>query len=152
MQQPAAPSAIRNFQSKPLNHHSSDYTTESGIRISTPIYIDLTNVQRKELLNAIRTRCSEQVEVETGGKTLSGNRTVSYSAAQPAIEAFIGMTLEVLRSVIFARGGIEGGLLFRLQSAAGIQMVSEKELAAAIKSKLDTAKAYMKEHAYEPAV
>ena len=65
---PAAPAAHRQWSTiQPLNHHSRDLHLETGVRVSTPVYVDLTTSQRKDLLNAIRTAAAAQVEVYNGG-------------------------------------------------------------------------------------
>ena len=147
MQQPVAPSVRRNFKSEPLNHHTKDTTTESGVRVSVPIYIDLTTTQRKSLLNDIREKCADQAEV-TSNASVSGIRTVAYSSAQPEIESFIGMSMEVLRTFLFQRGGLDVALLLRLQSVAGKDYVTVKEIETAVKAKQALVKKYVEEYAY----
>ena len=148
MTTPSAPPTHRQWNTNlPLNHHSRDFTTEAGVRVSNPIYVDLTTTQRKDLLNAIRTRCFEPVE-ETQTGTVSGIRTVSSASQQPAIEGYLGLSLDVLRTVIFARGGLEIGLLIRLQSVAQMEVISQKELLAGLKSKMDIVKSYIAENQY----
>jgi hypothetical protein len=147
--QPSAPVNHRQWnQTKPLNHHTRDFTTESGVRVSNPVYVDLTTTQRKDLLNLIRTRCYETIDV-TQQETQSGIRTVSSANRQGEIEGYLGMSLDVLRTVIFARGGLEVSLLLRLQSVAGFEVITTKELMAGLKAKQDLIKAYVTENKFD---
>jgi hypothetical protein len=45
------------------------------------------------------------------------------------------MSLDVLRSVLFARGGIAADLFFKLQAIAGEEYVTDKDLTAAFKQR-----------------
>ena len=151
MQQPSAPATVRNFQTKPLNHHSQDSYTKDGVRISTPVYIDLTQVQRKSLLNAVRSKCNEPAPVRTP-VTASGISVQSSASQQAEIESFLGVSVDVLRQVLFTRGGIDIALLLRLQAVSGLEVVSVKEIAAALKSKTELIKGYAADHVYPPVV
>ena len=61
------------------------------------------------------------------------------------------MSLDVLRGVIFGRGGLSIDLFLRLQEASGVEVVTEKELLSAMKSKTDHIKAYIKNHKFDGA-
>ena len=152
MSAPAAPAAHRQWNTaQPLNHHSRDLHLESGVRISTPVYIDLSTSQRKDLLNAIRMKSTEQLEVSQP-KSISGIAVSSYQAQQPQIEAYLGMTLDVLRTVIFQRGGIGIDLLLRMQSVAGIEYITQKDITKAFKARHDAIKAYSEEQTYAGSI
>ena len=112
------------------------------------MYVDLTTTQRKDLLNLIRTRCYETVDV-TQQETQSGIRTVSSANRQGEIEGYLGMSLDVLRTVIFARGGLEISLLLRLQSVANWEVITTKELMAGLKAKQDLIKTYITENKFD---
>ena len=145
----AAPQIHRPFNNaKPLNSASLDYTNSQGIRVSLPVYIDLSITQRKDLLNGVRAVANESSEVATPN-TQSGISVASYSSKQGAVEAFIGMSLDVLRTVLFARGGLQLDLVLRLQQVAGIELVNEKDITAACKQRLDTVKSYIKQNVFE---
>ena len=148
MTTPAAPPVVRNWNEvKPLNHYSHDHILENGVRCSTPLYIDLTPTQRKELFNILRETCKQQ-----GGNSVSpttGLEVVSYATKQPEVEAFLGMTLDVLRGVIFQRGGLQIDLVLRIQAVTGLVLITEKDIAAAFKKKTDAVKSYIKEFQFD---
>lgn len=143
-----APGTHRQWQRVPaINSASNDYTTKNGVRISLPCYIDITIQQRKEILNACRDQCQATV-VTSEPESMSGIRVVTTSSAQSDMESYIGMSLDVLRGVIFARGGIEAGLLLRLQEVTGVELVSDKDFTAAFKARQDVIKNYTSDYPY----
>jgi len=132
----AYPSTVRKWNNdKPLNATFNDFHTEQGVRISQPIYIDLPTSTRKELLNGVRSISNEPAEVEQTVNTVSDIRTISSSTRQPEVESFLGMSLDILRGVLFQRGGLSADLVFRLQQVTGIEVVNEKDVKAAFKQR-----------------
>lgn len=142
-----APDTVRQWQNCPaINAAGNDYVTEQSVRLSLPCYVDLTTTQRKELLNAVRTIAS--------GKTTSAPSSISGLTVETAtnhesdIESYIGMSLEVLRSVVFQRGGLEVSLVLRLQEATGIEYVSAADFTAAFKNRQALIKGYCKQYPF----
>ncbi|MDB4616753.1 hypothetical protein OAE23_01475 [Synechococcus sp. AH-551-E11] len=140
--------SVRNFvKTPPINSAGVDPVTTNGVRISMPIYIDVPNSQRKELLNAVR-------EVISGGystrstQTQSGLQVESASSSESDVESYLGLSLDNLRSVLFSRGGLPLDLLLKIQSVAGIEVMSEKELLAAFKSRQKYVQEWMKNNPF----
>ena len=145
----AAPKVHRPFnKATPLNSASLDHTNSDGCRLSFPTYIDVPTAKRKELLNNIREVANQSTEVATPN-TQSGLTVASFSSRQGEVEAFIGMSLDMLRTVLFSRGGLQLDLIIKLQSVAGMQVVTEKDITTALKKRLDTIKSYMKGQVFE---
>ena len=144
-----APDTFRQWKRiQPINSAANDYTNKDGVRISLPCYIDITQQQRKELLNACRDACSSQV-ITSEPASMSGITAETTSNRQSDLESYIGISLDVLRGVIFQHGGIEAGLLLRLQEATGVELVSEKDFNAAFKARLDVVKKYTSNFPYQ---
>lgn len=144
-----APDTFRQWQRiPPLNSATNDHNTDSGVRISLPCYIDITMQQRKDLLNACREKAQSQV-ISSTPASMTGIRVETTSNTQSEMESYIGMSLDVLRGVIFSRGGIEVGLLLRLQEVTGIQLVTDKDFTAAFKARQGLIKAYTKDYPYQ---
>ena len=138
------PSAVRKWEkTKPLNHYTCDHHTESGVRISLPMYLDVPNTDRKTLLNAVRDVCS--TSFTTKPANTRGITVVESQTMQPQVEAFLGMTIDVLRSVLFTRGGLSADLLFKLQAITGIELVTVKDLTAAFKARQAMVKTFVEE-------
>ena len=132
----AYPTTVRKWNTtKPLNGTANDHFTEQGARLSQPIYIDVPNSIRKELLNRVRTIASEPLEVEETTRTVSDIRTISSSTRQSEVESYLGMNLDVLRTVLFSRGGLAADLVFRMQAITGYEVVTAKDIRAAFKSR-----------------
>lgn len=145
-----APDTHRQWQRiPPINSAANDYTTKNGVRISLPCYVDLNQNQRKELLSAIRSLMQANPVTSTP-PSMTGIRVETASNTQSDIESYIGMSVDVLRSsVLFQRGGIEVGLLLRLQEATGIEFVSDKDFTAAFKARHDAVKKYTSDYPYQ---
>lgn len=143
----AYPTTVRRWDKNrtPLNAAANDYYNEQGIRFSQPVYIDLPNTVRKELLNAVRTEATRPIEVEETTRTMSGIRTVSSSTRQGDIEEFLGMNLDVLRTVLFGRGGLQADLVFRLQQVTGLEVITAKDIKAAFKQRQTQLLAFLTE-------
>ena len=119
----------------PINNYTNDYITDSGTRICTPLYLDLTTTQRKELLNAVRTKAAEMETVTP--RTKSGIAVATSVGNLSKIEAYLGVSLEILRSgVLFQRGGLAADLVLKLQEVGGIEVVSIKEIEAAYRARV----------------
>ena len=143
----AAPPVRRQWQHNPsINSASNDFTNDEKVRISLPCYIDLTTLQRKELLNACREIGSRTVTESPA--TASGISVSTAVSAMPEVESYIGMTLDVLRGMIFQRGGLEVSLVLRLQEVTGLEFVKAKDFTAAFKARQDIIKSYTKEHPF----
>ncbi|MDC0325917.1 hypothetical protein OAL60_00595, partial [bacterium] len=124
-------STVRPFvKSTPINSAANDPITSTGVRISMPLYIDLNNAQRKDLLNGVRVVISSGYSSRST-QTQSGLQVESASSSESEVESFLGLSIDNLRSVLFSRGGIPADLLFKLQAVAGLEFVSEKDLTAA---------------------
>jgi hypothetical protein len=130
-----------------LNHYTNDYTTQEGVRISLPLYIDLTTAQRKLLLNAVREVANATTEVNV--HSLSGITVAHTNGGLSKVESYLGASLDVLRSgVLFQRGGIAADLLIRLQLATGVEIVSAKEIEAALKARISQVKAFVADNQF----
>lgn len=131
----AAPAVHREYlKTVPINSSSRDYTTEDGVRISFPTYVDANLNQRKELLNGVRQACYQPASAEAS-RSVSGITVESSSTRQAEVEAFIGMSVDVLRTVLFQRGGLSADLFFKLQAVSGIEFVTDKDITAAFKAR-----------------
>ena len=143
----SAPPVRRKWERNPnINAAVNDHVNDKQVRISLPCYIDLTTAQRKEILNAVRTVSSEMST--SSPNSMSGLKVETAVSAGPDVESYIGMTLDVLRGVIFQRGGLEVSLVLRLQEVTGLEFVSAKDFTAAFKSRQDLIKSYTKEHPF----
>ena len=144
----SAPSTVRQWNRvPPINSAANDYLNPEGIRISSPVYIDLSTSQRKELLNGVREAVQAQPNL-TQPDSVSGIRVETASSATSDVETYLGVSLDVLRTVLFQRGGIECGLLLRLQEVTNITFVSDKDFASAFKSKQALIKSYITNNPY----
>jgi hypothetical protein len=125
-----------------LNHYTNDPVTPSGVRISCPLYIDLTTAQRKHLLNAVRD--AAHATTDTPVHSQSGIVVSSTTGGLNKIESYLGVSIDILRSsTLFQRGGINADLLLRLQLATGVEIVSVKEIETALKSRIAQVKAFV---------
>ena len=143
--QPKAPDTHRQYsKTKSLNDHSYDYNTTNGIRFCQPLYIDPTMTQRKEIYNAVRT-LAETTTDATQSPTASGLRVESSATSLPAIEGFLGCSLDLLRSQIFVRGGMQLALWLKLQKLTGLEYFTEKDVTASFRARAGHVKEFMKE-------
>jgi hypothetical protein len=129
-----------------LNSASNDYTSDSGVRVCVPVYIDIPVNERKALLNLVRHKAMQMNVSEV--KSKSGISVATSANQLSNIEAYLGCSLEVLRSLIFSRGGLACDLVLKLQSLTGYEVLSLKELDLALKHRLGTIKDYAKVNAY----
>ena len=146
----SAPSTIRNYQKiPPINQYQNDYFAESGTRVCLPCYIDPPVALRKDILNKIRSIANEVIEDASQPSTMSGLTVASYATRLPAIEAYLGMSLENLRNALFQRGGLDVTLCLKLQSITGVEIVSDKDFTAAFKEKQALVKAFSKTYPFD---
>jgi hypothetical protein len=104
--------------------------------------------KRKLLYNALRTKVELEAFTHTP-PTRSGIQTVTANSnSQSTIEAYIGVSLSVLRGVLFARGGVALDLILRIQEAAGIDVISTKELGAALDNRKKQVVNYIKDNPF----
>lgn len=147
---PAYPPTVRKWEKvQSLNGTHTDWWNDHGARLSMPMYVDLPNTLRKEILNGIRDACHSLNPTKPPAKTVSGITVASSSNNQPEIEAYLGMSLDVLRSVLFSRGGLTLDLVLRLQEVSGMEFVTEKDLVAAFKERTKQVKTYIAENKYD---
>ena len=133
----------------PANSSTNDQYTATGVRVSLPMYLDLPQQLRKEILNGIRNAIHTEAPVKTPG-SISGIRTQEAGTTQHAIEAYLGMSIDVLRNVLFTRGGQPIDMILRLQSVSGVEVITEKELKAVIKQREKFCVDYLKNETYKP--
>ena len=114
---------------KAINSASQDHTTEGGSRLSIPVYLDPPMATRKQMLNGIRERITQSQLTSNTPKTMSGLSTDTV-VGQTQVEAYLGMTMDVLRAVIFQRGGLPLDMFLRLQAVSGVEVITEKDIKA----------------------
>lgn len=132
----------------PINSAKQDFHTANGVRISLPAYVDLPVQTRKSLLNAVRT-AMEREDIQSTPKTQSGISVTSVNSSHVSgIERYLGMSLAVLRSVLFARGGLALDLVLRLQNVGGIEVVSTAELIEAFDNRKEFVTTYTSTYPY----
>ena len=130
-----------------INSSANDYFTSSGVRISIPLYIDLTGAQRKELLNAAREVASRTTTSSV--KSQSGISVETTTGGLTALEAFIGCSFDILRQSLFSRGGVSADLVLRLQAVTGVECVSQKDIETAFKNKAGFVKSFMSSEKFD---
>ena len=132
----SAPSTFRTYAAIPtLNNSQNDFVSASGIRVSCPLYVDLPNNIRKQLLNGVRAKAAELIMDDTQPQSISGITVSNSASLQPVIESYLGMGLDNLRNALFQRGGLEASLILKLEQVTGIEVLSPKDWAAAFKVK-----------------
>ena len=143
-----APTTARKFhKTEPINASNNDLMTSEGVRISTPIYVDLPMNIRKELFNGIRTACTQSYD-RPASSSVSGITVEEPSQKHGDIEGFLGMNLDCLRSVIFSRGGLPVDLVLRLQAVSGLTFVTAKDFNDALKKRTTIIKNYITENTF----
>ena len=131
---------------KPLNSAAADYFNSDGARVSIPVYLDLPNQKRKELLNAVRSTVENQTLTSYQPATASGLTVQSHSEYNPSVEKYIGMDLSVLRSVLFQRGGLAADLVLRIQAVTGVTVITDADLKKAFTERQKQVLNYIKEN------
>ncbi len=106
--------------------------TPTGLSISTPIYINLTTEQGKQLLNALRNVVAKQrIEMGYDNSPKSvGQLSVETKTTPPLTpaEEELGMTEESLRYALFARQGTPERLVLKLCSITGVYFTTRQEI------------------------
>jgi hypothetical protein len=120
------------LKSEPLNSSKLSYTNSEGVRLSLPLYLDPTTSQRKTLFNAVREAALTSKAVPQQTRTVSGLVVENASTGTASVEQYLGMTLDVLRTMIFARGGLPLDLILRLQAVAGIEYITMAQIKTAL--------------------
>ena len=64
------------------------------------------------------------------------------------VESYLGMSLDVLRTALFSRGGLNIDLALKLQSVTGIELVSLKDIKSALTAKGKFIENWLKEYSY----
>ena len=148
-QTPAYKTTVRQFQQTPvLNAAANDFVNSNGVRVSTPLYIDLTIQQRKELLNHVRN--AQRVTAQVKASDSHTGLTVETSSSNTSnVESYLGMNLDVLRAALFSRGGVPIDLCLKLQSVTGIEFLSAKDISTAFKAKEKQVKDWITNYSYE---
>lgn len=128
-----------------LNNHLNDYVSPVGVRICAPLYVDLTQAQRKELLNAVRTafEANNQTRTPPSQSGISVTTNVTNGA-----QNYLGCDLNVFRGVIFQRGGIPADLILRAQHMSGYEVVTPADIDKALKHKVKAVKEYITNNPY----
>ena len=114
---------------------------ENGCAISTPFYINPTQDQTKQLLNAfrnVRQRQLDQMGFESNTTTPGG--LVIETAKNPPltpIEEELGMNEESLRYALFTRQGIPERLVLKLQRLTGVYTVTREQIEETFRMWLD---------------
>jgi hypothetical protein len=129
-----------------INSSANDHVTNEGVRISCPLYIDLTTIQRKALLNAAR-ELAESTTTTTP-TTQSGISVATTNGGLTKLEHYLGCSFDILRGSLFQRGGVPIDLVLRLQLATGVEVVSLKEIEAGIKNKIAVVKSFVEDNQY----
>ena len=126
-----------------INAAVNDYISPDGVRVSLAAYADVPVVTRKLALSAIRDLINSSVE--STPTTQSGISVVTNAGNLSKVERQLGCTFDILRQTLFQRGGLPLELVLKLQVLTGIEMLSMKELDAAVKAKTNLIKEYVKQ-------
>ncbi|AII49533.1 hypothetical protein KR52_10315 [Synechococcus sp. KORDI-52] len=86
------------------------------------------------MLNNILSLASEAVIREVESAT--GIKVSGLTNAEAAVEGFLGVTVDVLRNVLFQRGGLPTDVVLKIQEITVVTDVTDKDLVAATKAKL----------------
>ena len=116
-----------------INNYLNDYTTNDGVRVSLPIYVDVPMSKRKELLNGIRTAQADETTTATPS-SVSG-LTVETVNTRSSVNDFLGMNADVLRGVLFQRGGLALDLVLKLQDIAKLDVLTEADIKKAFSAR-----------------
>lgn len=104
---------------------------ESGVSISSPIYVQLTPGQNKAILNEVREIKRQQLmEMGFNQPRTVGEMSVQTTQTPPLspIEEELGLTEDNLRYALFNRHGINERLFLQLQRLTGIQLVDRSQI------------------------
>lgn len=126
---------------EPMNSATQDFHTDDGVRISQPLYLDLPNHKRKELLNALRETINNFRTSTSTPSTMSGISVSTYTSS--SVEQYLGMNMDVLRGVLFQRGGLAADLILRIQAVTGVTIVTDAQLKKAFDERKKSVLAYV---------
>lgn len=126
---------------EPINSAAADFFNEDGVRFSLPFYLDLPTQKRKDLLNGVREKIQSVRTSSSTPNSMSGISVDTFTTN--SVEQYIGMSLDVLRSVLFQRGGVPADLVLRLQAVSGVTVVTDAELKKAFDNRKKTVLAYL---------
>ena len=124
---------------EPLNSAACDYHSEDGVRFSLPFYLDLSQQQRKQLFNAVRTTIAATTKSTSVPKSRSGISVETFSHGEYSLEQYIGLSIDLIRTLIHSRGGIPADMIVRIQAVTGEVIVTDAQL----KKAFDTRKKYV---------
>ena len=124
---------------EPLNSAACDYHSEDGVRFSLPFYLDLSQQQRKQLFNAVRTTIAATTKSTSVPKSRSGISVETFSHGEYSLEQYIGLSIDVIRTLIHSRGGIPADMIVRIQAVTGEVIFTDAQL----KKVFDTRKKYV---------
>jgi hypothetical protein len=133
---------------KTLNSATLDHNTEEGIRISLPIYVDIPMGVRKTLYNSVREEATRAATVLSSPKTVSGIQVTTYQVQENSVSQYLGASLDVLRTLIFQRGGLQLDLVLRLQEVAGYEVLTKEALAKAFDERKEACISYADHNPY----
>ena len=133
----------------PINSSQKDYFTEGGSRLSLPIYLDPPMSIRKQVLNAVRERVQESRVQAYKPKTMGGISVTTSDHTDFTIGNYLGMNVDVLRAVLFQRGGLPIDVLIRLQHISGIELLTDKDIKAAFDTRKKATIACLANNPYE---
>lgn len=131
-----------------INSATLDTHTQDGVRISIPCYVDVPMHLRKQLLNGARSAAETQQSKNSAPPTRSGISVTTMATTEQSVESYLGVTFDVLRTVLFQRGGLPVDLILRLQAVAGMEVISTKELAKAFDDRKKLCVGYVSENPY----
>ena len=131
------------------NSHLNDYYTEDGTRVCLPIYIDVPMSKRKDLLNGIRD--AQNAETTSSKPSSVSGLTVETKNPRSNVHDFLGMQPDVLRGVLFQRGGLALDLILRLQEVAGMEVLTEADVKKAFSNRQKGILSLIKETKFVPA-
>jgi len=116
----------------------SSTVLESGVRLSTPIYVTLTAPEAKLLLNAFRTYINaDPTPVASRGGNISTVTAIKTSRQLKAEQA-LGMSLEVLRQqLLSSRSSLNLEQALTLQELTGVALFNRKDVEKTYKAYLD---------------
>ena len=126
---------------EPINSAAQDYHNEDGVRFSLPFYLDLPTQKRKDLLNALRDAINNSRKSSATPPSASGITVDTYTSN--SVEQYIGMSMDILRGVLFQRGGLPADLIFRIQAVTGLTIVTDAQLKKAFDERKKTVLAYV---------
>lgn len=120
---------------------SPSSTTNNGLVISTPFYLNLTTDQTKQLLNAFREVVRKQrIELGYTEEPRSvGQLSVETKTQPPTTKAEeeLGMNEEALRYALFSRQGTPERLILKLSDITGVYFTTRQEIESVFSAWLD---------------